>query len=100
MLRMGGVCKQLSNILLTTASSSSLTGAAAYSDPNMSHPPLPSISTAGQMFLPRPLKMVNAGDGGDVRRLVFAEDVECGAIVTATDANEARDNGGSPLNNL
>ena len=51
------------------------------------------------MFLPRPLKVV-AGDGVDERRLVFAEDVECGAIVTATDANEARDNGGSPLNNL
>ena len=51
------------------------------------------------MFLPRPLKVV-AGGGGDERRLVFAEDVECGAIVTAADATEARDDGGSPLNNL
>ena len=54
------------------------------------------------MFLPRPLKVVVAGDGGgDERRLVFAEDVDCGAIVTAADATEARDDGGRPLfNNL
>ena len=52
------------------------------------------------MFLPRPLKVVVAGDGGDERRLVFAEDVDCGAIVTAADATEARDNGGLLFNNL
>ena len=53
------------------------------------------------MFLPRPLKVVVAGDGGDEqRRLVFAEDVECGAIVTAAEATEARDNGGLLFNNL
>ena len=55
---------------------------------------LPFTSNGRQtssLFSPKPLKVVN-GESGD-RRLVYAEDVVAGTIVTAADAVEARDDG-------
>ena len=51
---------------------------------------LPSASQTSSLFSPKHLKVV--GESGR-RRLVYAEDVVLGTIVTATDPIEARDGG-------
>ena len=53
---------------------------------------LPSTSAVPSPFLPKPLRLVRRS-GDERSRLVFAEDVVSGTIVTAVDAAEARDGG-------